>query len=297
MLAAYALLFAAQKNPTPQASILGIANIRTRGGRTTMEILPIAAYRAGNYIALAGVDNPKWATIHPGMTFQLYRSGNAVGRIGITNVTPYQGDLTSFIYGTGTWKVDHAFDPTTDVRKLLPEEGYFAQSSWHEDELQGDDPIRALLACSGPRRHGAPRPKVSAKKLKEVKNAMMPFVLKLAKKRDMQFRYIQGAPVQAFDLDGDGNPEYVGAFNTPNGEYYSDYIFVIGQMRGKKFETQFVEPDKDYDVGAFDAIDIDGDGVEELVCRGTSFAGGGFVIVSKQRGKFTEVAANALYGE
>lgn len=107
-------------------------------------------------------------------------------------------------------------------------------------------------------------------------------------------RTMQVTNLTATDLDGDGRLEMVGSFVVETKQKARRDLFLIAAPQGAGFRADFVNfqayqlPSEGFDsaIDFVDQLDMDGDGVGEVVGFQHGFDGYGYVIYKRQRGRW-----------
>lgn len=272
--------------------------MRRTKGKMNMELFPVAVLAHGRYrVAQKAIrEGEVPSNLSVGSTFTLYRRGREIGSFAISKSAHYVWDFGNYHFGQGKWTVDRRFYPTLDARFHLPAERRISQDVDYRDKQPEGEPVHVFLAINAKRKRATAVLPMSAGERKRVGNAMTPLARKLAVQRQITPKGLRIASLQSFDVDGDGTREYAGLFRVLNGDNPVSSVFLIGQMRGRNFVPQYVEPSGELAPTPFDVLDIDGDGKQEIFCELQAYEDQGFMILSKVNGRFSPVFNELMFG-
>jgi hypothetical protein len=98
----------------------------------------------------------------------------------------------------------------------------------------------------------------------------------------------------ASDLDRDGKAELVGSFRAVGTDYTNYALFIIFEPAGGKFKAALTWYHKGAEATAadrrlVDQLDLDGDGVSEVIAEGHYYESNDYFIYKKQRGQWRSV--------
>jgi hypothetical protein len=98
----------------------------------------------------------------------------------------------------------------------------------------------------------------------------------------------------ASDLDRDGRAELVGSFRSVAADYTNYALFMIFEPAGEKFKAALTWYHKGVEATAadrrfVDQLDLDGDGVSEVIAEGHYYESNDYFIYKKQRGQWRTV--------
>lgn len=98
----------------------------------------------------------------------------------------------------------------------------------------------------------------------------------------------------ATDLDRDGRAELVGSFRVVSADYTNYALFMLFEPSGDKFKPALTWYHKGVEATAadrrlVDQLDLDGDGVSEVVAVGHYYESNDYIIYKKQRGQWRAV--------
>ena len=98
----------------------------------------------------------------------------------------------------------------------------------------------------------------------------------------------------ATDLDRDGRAELVGSFRVVGADYMNYALFMIFEPAGDKFKAALTWYHKGAEADAadrrlVDQLDLDGDGVSEVIAEGHYYESNDYFIYKKQRGQWRSV--------
>ena len=98
----------------------------------------------------------------------------------------------------------------------------------------------------------------------------------------------------ATDLDRDGRAELVGSFRVVGADYMNYALFMIFEPAGDKFKAALTWYHNGAEADAadrrlVDLLDLDGDGVSEVIAEGHYYESNDYFIYKKQRGQWRSV--------
>ena len=98
----------------------------------------------------------------------------------------------------------------------------------------------------------------------------------------------------ATDLDRDGRAELVGSFRVVGADYMNYALFMIFEPAGDKFTAALTWYHKGAEADAADRrlvdfVDLDGDGVAEVIAEGHYYESNDYFVYKKQRGQWRSV--------
>jgi len=281
----------------PGEVLIGAAVLRTIGKKTSMDFFPVAVYRKGHYVSADSStgDSPKKGKLAAKTLFTFYRDAHPVGSLSVESVDTKKTPIGDFILGHGKWNLLPSAMPRRGEAHSEAEELLEANMRW-DDFGQSDPPYRVVLGINAKRPAHTGALHVTASEKLKVEKAMQSLIARRAKKAKIDPRKLKLNSFAAFDVDADGKREYVVDYLGSIDEEETVSIFAIGNLNGTTFVSLYDEPQTEVYPYAFDALDIDGNGVQEIVCAQGAMEAGGFMIFSKVHGKFQKVFDELEFG-
>lgn len=107
-------------------------------------------------------------------------------------------------------------------------------------------------------------------------------------------RKMETLNLTATDLDRDGRAELVGSFRVVGADYVNYALFMIFEPAGDKFKAALTWYHKGAEADAadrrlVDQVDLDGDGVAEVIAEGHYYESNDYFIYKRQRGQWRSV--------
>ena len=98
----------------------------------------------------------------------------------------------------------------------------------------------------------------------------------------------------ASDLDRDGKTDLIGSFRVVGADYTNYALFMIFEPAGDKFKAALTWYHKGVEASAadrrlVDQVDLDGDGVAEVIAEGHYYESNDYIIYKKQQGRWRSV--------
>ena len=275
------------------------ATMRTISRKTTTEFFPIAVYSRGKYRSAESVvagDVPRACALKVGGAYHLFRNGSEVGKMKIAKVVTEDTAVGSYRVGLGDWHIDKKMWPSENGHSIPGEEALASSMYFSMDDKAVGAPFRVFIGINAVRPNEKGFLAATAAEQEKIEKAMGAAVAAKAKKEKIDLDHLKNLAFASFDVDGDGVKEYAALYKDVDSDSPGVGIFLVGRLRGGKFETLFLEPAADVYPVPFDVLDIDGDGMQEIICEAGVYEGCGFSILSKAGGKFKKVFEEIEFG-